>query len=165
MSVVAARVYDDHIEIAADSIIVQGDMKRTGNFSKLACINDMIIGSCGEAREIALMWQFAKTHKPEAATERDVLAFIVEFLKWKKDFGGEPEMENEYVIAYQGRLFEIEDTFVNQVKDYVAIGAGMYFATAALYLCQNPTAAVKVACDLSCYVSEPIVSYEMKTSD
>lgn len=35
MSVVAARVYNDHIEIAADTIIVQGDMKRTGFFQSL----------------------------------------------------------------------------------------------------------------------------------
>ena len=46
MSVVAAKVYTDHIEVAADSIIVQGDMKRSGFFSKLECINDMIIGAC-----------------------------------------------------------------------------------------------------------------------
>lgn len=81
MSVVAAKVYTDHIEVAADSIIVQGDMKRSGFFSKLECINDMIIGACGTAREASLMWQFAKTHKPESATERDVLAYMVEFLK------------------------------------------------------------------------------------
>lgn len=165
MSVVAAKVYTDHIEVAADSIIVQGDMKRSGFFSKLECINDMIIGACGTAREASLMWQFAKTHKPESATERDVLAYMVEFLKWKKDFGGDAEIENDYVIAYQGRLFEIEETFVNRVKDYVAIGACMYFATAALYLGQSPKNAVKVACDLNCYVAEPIVSYEMKTVD
>ena len=164
MSVVAAKVYNDHIEVAADSIVIRGGMKRTGTFSKLECINDMIIGSCGSAQEISLMWQFAKTHKPESATERDILAFMVEFLKWKKDFNGDPETENEYVIAYGGRLFEVEDAFVNVVSDYVAIGAGMYFSTAALYLGQSPRAAVKVACDLNCFVSEPIVSYEMKTA-
>ena len=165
MSVVAAKVYDDRIEIAADSIIVTGDMKRAGIFSKLEHINDMIIGACGVAREIALMWQFAKTHKPESATERDILTFIVEFLKWKRDFGGGTDIENTYIIVYQGKLFEVEDTFVNQIKDYIAIGAGMYFATAALYLGKSPTEAVDVACKLNCYVSEPIVSFTMITNE
>lgn len=167
MSVVAARVYDDRIEVAADSIIVYGDdgAKRTGTFSKLERINDMIIGSCGYAREISLMWQFAKTHKPETATERDVLTFMTEFMKWKNDFCGKSEMENAYIIAYQGRLFEIEEAFVNKVNDYTAIGAGMDFATAALYLNQSPRAAVKVACDLNCFVAEPIISYDMKKTD
>ena len=165
MSVVAARVYDDHIEIAADSIVISGEMKRTGTFSKVEAINDMIIGACGICRETTLMWQFAKTHKPESATERDVLTFIVEFMKWKKEFGGEPNIENDYIIAYQGKLFEVQETFVNQVKDYVAIGAGMYFATTALYLDRSPKEAVEVACALNYYVSKPIVSFAMKIGE
>lgn len=162
MSVVAARVYSDRIEVAADSIIILGDMKRTGTFSKLEQVNDMIIGSVGFSEEISLMWQFAKTHKPESATERDVREFMIEFMKWKKELCGKSDIENDYIIAYQGSLFDVEGMFVNPVYDYVAIGAGMYFATAALYLSQSPRDAVKVACDLSCDVAEPIVAYEMK---
>ena len=162
MSVVAARVYSDRIEVAADSIIILGDMKRTGTFSKLEQVNDMNIGSVGLAEEISLMRQFAKTHKPESATERDVREFMIEFMKWKKELCGNSDIENDYIIAYQGRLFDVEGMFVNPVNDYVAIGAGMYFATAALYLGQSPQAAVKVACDLNYLVAEPIVSCYMK---
>lgn len=50
--------------------------------------------------------------------------------------------------------------FVCQIKDYVAIGAGDDFATAALYLGHTPREAVEVACNLSCYVAGPIVEYE-----
>ncbi len=51
MSVIAARVYQDKIVVAADSIIVHGWSKRTANFSKLEYINEMIVGGCGEAQE------------------------------------------------------------------------------------------------------------------
>lgn len=166
MSVIAAKVYCDHIEVAADSLLIRGeDMKSMGSFSKIESINDMIIGTSGYAREGAFMWQFAKTHKPASPTERDVLEFVIEFSKVKREWCGESSIENQYIIAYQGSLFVVEGCFVCQIKDYVAIGSGMYFATAALYLGKSAREAVDVACHLNCYVSEPIVSYEMKTSN
>ena len=73
MSVIAARVYQDKIVVAADSIIVHGWSKRTANFSKLEYINEMIVGGCGEAQECGLMWRYMQTHRPESATEKDVL--------------------------------------------------------------------------------------------
>jgi len=52
--------------------------------------------------------------------------------------------------------------FINEIKDFAAIGAGEDFANAALYLGHSPEEAVKVACELCCFVSEPIVKYKMK---
>lgn len=161
MSVVAGRVYKDKIVVAADSIVVRGWSKKT-NFSKLEQINGMIIGSSGTAEELSLMFRFAQTHKPECPTEKEVLAFIVEFATWKKDFNGNSNIDNTYLIAVDEYLFSVEGMFVNEVKDYEAIGAGRDFANAALYLGHTPEEAAKVACELSCYVAEPIVKYEMK---
>ena len=84
MSVIAGKVYNDKIIIAADSILVKGWSKRTGNFAKLLEINDMIIGGTGTAEELSLFFRFAQTHKPESATEKDVLAFATEFANWKQ---------------------------------------------------------------------------------
>ncbi len=108
------------------------------------------------------MWQYMRTHKPETATGKDILEFFVEFSRWKKNLIGNGEVENEYLMAHKGRLFEIISMFVHEVDNYIAIGAGMDFSTAALYLGHSPEEAVKVACDLSCMVSEPIVRYEMR---
>ena len=47
-----------------------------------------------------------------------------------------------------------------EVKEYEAIGAGMYYGEEALYLGHSPREAVKVSCDLCCYVAEPIVEIE-----
>lgn len=161
MSVVAAKVYDKEIIMAADSILVKGWSKRNSNFAKITEINDMIVGGTGSAQEMSMMWHYMQTHKPASATEKDVLTFIIEFSQWKNNMGGGSSLENSYLLAYKGNLFEIEYMFVHEIFDYIAIGAGEDFSNAALYLGHTPKEAVKVACDLSCYVCEPIIEYKM----
>lgn len=163
MSVIAVKIYDDKIKIAADSIIVCGDSKRTDrNFSKLVKVNGMIIGGSGYCEELSLMYHYSETHKPASASEKDVLTFIVEFSKYKSDIAGSSSIQNDYIVVYDGKAFSINGLFVSEVKNYDAIGAGMDFANAALYLGHNPKEAVKVACELSCFVADPIVEYEVE---
>jgi ATP-dependent protease HslVU (ClpYQ) peptidase subunit len=163
MSVIAGKVYNDKIVIAADSIVVKGWSKRTGNFAKLLEINNMIIGGTGSAEELSLFFRFAQTHKPESATEKDILVFATEFANWKQtNYNNNSFLKNTYLIAYDGHLFEIANMFINEIKDFAAIGAGEDFANAALYLGHSPEEAVKVACELCCFVSEPIIKYKMK---
>lgn len=161
MSVVAAKVYSDKVIIAADSILAKGWSKRNTGFAKIVSINGMIVGGCGNAQEVSLLWRYMQTHQPETATEKDVLNFVVEFAKWKRELVSDSSVENSYLMAYEGKLFYIASMFVYEVKDYIAIGAGEDFATTALHLGSTPREAVKVACDLSCYVCEPVVEYEM----
>ena len=161
MSVIAAKVYNDKIIMAADSILTNGWSKRSSNFAKIVEINGMIAGATGTAQEASLMWHYMQTHKPASPSEKDILTFIVEFAKWKSDISGN-DVANTYLFAYQGHLFEIESMFVHEISDYVAIGAGEDYANAALYLGHTPREAVKVACELCCYVCEPIVEYNMK---
>lgn len=162
MSVVAAKVYEDKIIIAADSIVVSGWAKDTkGNFVKLAKINDMILGGCGTCEEQSIMWHYMKTHKPSSNEERAILDFIIEFVTWKKSLTELAMLENDYILAFQGKLFCIKGMFVQPVKDYCAIGAGDNYATCALYLGHSPKEAVKAACDLSCLVAEPILEETM----
>lgn len=161
MSVVAAKVYADRVTMAADSIMIKGWSKTNNNFVKINEINDMIVGGCGLSQEISLMWHYMTTHKPASATERNILDFIVEFSKWKRDLTGDGAVQNTYLIIFEGHLFEINDMFVFEIKDYAAVGAGEDFANAALHLGHTPKEAVKVACDLCCYVCEPIIEYSM----
>ena len=161
MSVVAAKVYADRVTMAADSIMIKGWSKTNNNFVKINEINDMIVGGCGLSQEISLMWHYMTTHKPASATERNILDFIVEFSKWKRDLTGDGTVQDTYLIIFEGHLFEINDMFVFEIKDYAAVGAGEDFANAALHLGHTPKEAVKVACDLCCYVCEPIIEYSM----
>ena len=160
MSVIAAKVYNDKIIMAADSILTCGWSKRNTNFAKIVEINGMIAGSTGTAKEASLMWHYMQTHKPASPSEKDMLTFVVEFAQWKSGIDSS-NIENSYLFAYQGHLFEIESIFVHEISDYVAIGAGEDFASAAMYLGHTPREAVKVACELCCYVCEPIVEYSM----
>lgn len=158
MSVVCARVYEDKIVMAADSIMCRGDLMRTsGDIVKLRTVNGMGIGSVGLAQEINLMYRYADTHLPSSPTEIGVQDFIVEFSKWKHTYDGDYEVNNNYLIAYKGHLFCVEGFLVYEVKEYESIGAGLQYGLAALYLGHSPKEAVKVSCDLCCYVAEPIV--------
>lgn len=160
MSVIAAKVYDDHVKIAADSIIVRGYFsKRVNNFTKLIKKNGMIIGSTGSCEEASFMWNYMGTHKPKSATEEDVLAFLIEFAEYKNKIGAGSKIENSYLLVFKGRLFHISNMFVQEIEDYIAVGAGEDFSNAAMYLGHDPEKAVKTACELCCFVSEPIISY------
>lgn len=161
MSVIAAKVDEKEIVMAADSIVVKGWSKRNSNFAKIAEINGMIVGGTGTAQELSVMWHYMRTHQPASATEKDVLTFIVEFAQWKNNMGSGSNVDNTYLLIYDGHLFEIEHMFVHEIFDYIAVGAGEDFANAALYLGHTPREAVNVACELSCYVCEPIIEYRM----
>lgn len=162
MSVIAVRVYDNKIKIAADSIVITGYSKRTDtSFAKLFEENGMIIGGCGLAQDNSLMQRFAETHKPLDATEKEVLQFIIEFSKWKSDISGDSQIDNDYIMVYKNKAFVIVSMFVIEVNNYYAIGAGSDFANAAMYLGHSPKKAVETACELSCYVAKPIIEYKV----
>lgn len=56
MSVVAAKVYNNNIQMSADSILTNGWEKDPNtNFTKIISLNDMIVGSVGSADECSLM--------------------------------------------------------------------------------------------------------------
>ena len=160
MSVVAAKVYGDRIQIAADSQGTYGYKTKRNDMLKLDIINNMIIGGVGTAEETSLLFHFAKTHRPETATEKDVLNFFVEFMGWKKEYNG-GQIDNSYLLVIDSHLFWIENLFIKEIKDYVAIGSGYPYAIAAMYLGHNPDEAVSVACHLDSYVGEPIIIYTM----
>lgn len=161
MSVVAVKVYPNRIEMSADSIIVSGGRKETyfGGHAKMRKINDMLIGTAGSCEEESLMWLYAQNHRPLSNSEKDVLEFFVEFVDWKKDKASTSTLSNHYLFVYGGKAFHIENFLVLEVDNFSAIGAGSDFALAALYLDREPAEAVRVACKLSCYATEPIITY------
>lgn len=162
MSVVCAKVYDDKIVMAADSQVTWGShVKNNIGFSKIREINGMIIGAVGNCDEASLIYQYTKTHKPEEANEKDVLDFIAEFAKWKKDYDGDNNIRNNYLFAFNGHLFYIEGILVSEIYDFASIGSGFYFGLTALFLGKSPKEAVEVTCKLDCFVGEPIVEFEM----
>ena len=163
MSVVAVKIYDKEIIMSADSIIVYGWADKTPvGGDKIFEVNGMIIGSSGDAQELTHMFLFAENHTPLDMTERGIIKFMNEFRIWRiAEFGVPPEKRvgNQYLIASKGKCFCCCGCdYVGEVKDFYAIGAGENYAKAALYLGHSPAEAVRVACALSCYVDEPIIT-------
>lgn len=159
MSVVAVRINKSNITMAADSIIIHGWSDKTPvGKGKIFEVNGMIIGTAGYASEGVHLSLFAENHTPLDATERSVAEFLTEFGSWKmKTMNGVATIENEYLIAFKNKCFYVSGSYIAEVDDYFAIGAGAPYAEAALYLGHTPAEAVKTACALCCYVDEPIV--------
>jgi len=162
MSIVCCKVTKDRIEIASDSICVRGITQDKGNntkYSKLTKVNEMIVGSVGTLDENSLFQIFCQTHQPKNAVVDDILIFIAEFSAWKKGRIERYQIENSYIIIYQRKAFIIEGFLVQEIKDYMAIGAGMDYALTALYLGCDTEKAVHVACELCIYCELPIIKY------
>ena len=160
MSVVACRIKENGYEIAADSITTRGFIQTKGQTTehvKLYEANDMIIGGVGTSEENSLLRLFAETHRISNPDEQSVLEFISEFSEWKKRKTDNNTFKNSYLIGYQGSVFYVNQWHVSKVKTYMAIGAGMSFALAALYLGHSTEKAVETAIELSTQCEEPII--------
>ena len=75
MSVVTVKVRKEQIDFAADCIGIRNGTKRT-NITKLAEVNNMIIGGVGGLQEINLLFIFAQTHSPLGNNEKDIMDFF-----------------------------------------------------------------------------------------
>jgi ATP-dependent protease HslVU (ClpYQ) peptidase subunit len=160
MSVVACKINENGYEIAADSITVRGitQTKSQTDHVKLYEANEMVIGGVGSAEENSLMRLFAETHRPSSSEEYALLEFISEFVEWKKrKTDDKTSLRNAFIIGYQGNVFVVEQWHVHKVNSYMAIGAGMSYALAALYLGHSAEKAVETAIELSTMCEEPIL--------
>jgi len=157
MSVVAIKVSKNKITIGADSILVShGTTQEKDKFAKLNKVNDIIIGDVGDAQEGGLFLMFCKTRKPREANVDAIIEFMSDFQDWMRKKTDESKLSNEYILVIEKKAFLVEGFFVKEITDYTAIGAGMDFSLAALYLGNSVKESIKAACHLSVYCEEPI---------
>jgi ATP-dependent protease HslVU (ClpYQ) peptidase subunit len=156
MSVVAVKVTKNKITIGADSILVYGNTQEKDKFAKLNEVNGMIIGDVGDAQEGALFLIFCKTRKPREASVEALVEFMSDFQDWLGKKIDNTTLENQYIIVLEKKAFMLEGFFIKEITDYTAIGAGMDYALAALYLGNSVKESIKAACHLSIYCEEPI---------
>lgn len=161
MSVIAVKIDSDKITVASDSIIIKDDLKRT-NFQKLHDFEHMIVGGCGSAEELSLFFEFAKRSKEKLTSVYAVQEFMDKFSNCKRAYTDDNKINNAYIIIYDKHVYEVDGMFVQEITDYTAIGEGEAYALAALHLGHSVEEAVQVACDLCCYVSEPIVKFTVE---
>ena len=162
MSIVCCRILKDKIEIASDSITVRGwTQSKGGKLSKLFQENGLIVGAVGNADELALFNLFCKNHRPERSDESGIVGFLTEFCEWKNHKVDSKLLNNSYIIVCDGRAYCCEQFFVQEITTYQAIGAGMDFALAVLYLGHDVIAAVEAACELSVYCEKPVIRFDV----
>lgn len=162
MSVVAIKIEKDKIVIGADSIIVSGWTQEKDKLAKLNRINGMVIGDVGDAQEGGLFLLYCKTRKPSEASVGGLVEFMSEFQGWMTNKIGETVLNNQYIIVLDGKAFVMEGYYIKEVTDYTAIGAGMDFSLAALYLGNSVEDSIKASCHLSVYCEEPVNLIEIE---
>ena len=165
MTVVVAKITEDGYEIASDSITSVGYTQSRGqnvSHSKLFEVNDMIIGGTGLAEETSLLRLFAHSHRPARADELAIIEFLSEFSDWKNKKVGKSSIGNRFFIGLEGKVFAAKQWFVSEVITYDAIGAGMDFALAAMYLGHSAEKAVETAIELSMACEGPVKIFEYK---
>ena len=159
MSVVACKVTESGYEIAADSISVRAYTQRKGDntsASKLFEENGVIVGAVGTCEETSLLRLFLRTHGIADSTEIAILEFLSEFADWKNKRIDKKGIENAYIIGIGPRAFHANGWFIEDIKTFEAIGAGMEYALAAMHMGHSPEEAVETAIELSIYCEGPV---------
>lgn len=158
MSVCAVRVYDNRIEIGADSQIT-ADKTITSTMlesSKIFEKNGMVIAGAGTLREINLLRIFMETNLIGECNDENILRYMFDFKQFKQSIGLPFELECQFILVYKNKAFSIVDGEVLEIPSYYAIGSGQDFAQAILHLGHDVDEAVKVACDLNVYCHLPL---------
>ena len=157
MSVVAIKKVGKKFEMAADSIIVSGWTQGKEPNGKMWKIGDLAAGSVGKAALAGLFREYIENHKPKTNNEWGWINHMAEFMKYANAIDNAFKMEdNDFLVAWKGKAFLLCGTFVQEVKKYHAIGAGMDFALAALHLGHSAKEACEIACELSVFCEKPV---------
>ncbi len=165
MSVVAVRKKGSSIMIGADSIRITGwGTQEKDKLAKLCRVGDeLVLGTVGLSAIHSLFREFLGNHLPKANTEYGWTVLVGEFSNYLNDLKNGPKLETSaFLVVYRGRVFFIDGYFVREIKDYYAIGAGMDYALAALYLGADVRKAIETACHLSIFCEKPVNVIEIK---
>lgn len=166
MSVVAVRKNGSAITIGADSIRVSSwaGTQEKDKLAKLFPISkDMIVGAVGSAAAGALFREFVQNHLPKSNTEYGWTMLMSDFANYLNELKNAPKFEeSSFITVYRKKVFFLDGYFVREIKDYYAIGAGMDYALAALYLGSSVKEAIEAACHLSIFCERPVNVIELR---
>lgn len=170
MTVIACRVNENtgDIEIASDSQTTLGQtisIENT-NWSKLfESENGIVVGCAGLVQEALLLKLYLKKHKPLDNSEDGIVDFFDGFYTHLSDRTNEYTRKTIYIFLMDGKAYEVYDYCITQIKSYTAIGSGMEYALAAMYLGNSAEKAVETATALNIYCEMPIIKFKMNGVD
>jgi ATP-dependent protease HslVU (ClpYQ) peptidase subunit len=156
MTCIAIKKVKGGFEIAADSQTSWGGHKfptKENNTSfgyegKLFEVNEMTIGCAGSVSNTQMLAIYAKSHKPKDMNTDDILDWFVEFKFWaaKKFDIKQDEISLHCIIHSRKKAFTVFDFLeCHEVKEFDAVGSGMFLAIGAMDVGASAEDAVNVA--------------------
>lgn len=164
MTCIAVKIDKRKIEIAGDTQSTWGQHKipkkdyadkQIRAEGKVFQVNGMTIGCAGSGADIGLLRLYAKTTKPKEMERDFVLDWYIGFRDWAEKKARVPinDISIHGIIINEGKAFTFFD-FMDcwEIKDFDAVGSGMFLAIGAMECGATVTEAVKVAIkyDLFC---------------
>lgn len=167
MSVAAVKVFDDKIVIGVDSQLTlsDGTHKKEVENAKIWQGNNITVAVAGEIYEFSLFVIYCKANNPMHATDTSIFNFFTDFVRWKtkKLQKEEYKLDCSYLFIFEKTVFLIDaDFYIKEITSWQAIGGGMVYAEAALYLGHSVEESLKVACRLSPECEEPLTIIEIE---
>lgn len=146
MTVIAAKVEENHIVMSCDSQVSRGwHKKSTGYPVKIIDGSDFIIGASGAAVLMPLLSAYSKNHQIGDGGADRIIEWCFEFLEFCKKKTDSWNQEGQLILAHGSGLFVIEQWLPLKIDDFCAVGSGFQYAEAAMYLGKTTEEAVDVA--------------------
>ncbi len=144
MTVAAVRKYKGHIIIASDSQISYGNAGKELSFSKILKFNGITFAYSGTCSVCSLLPLFFDNYKLSGFTQKDILIFLNEFDIWlRKKSNDSVKLLMQAIITNGNKIFRCYDFFIEEIKEYSAVGCGMFVALGALAIGATPVQAVE----------------------
>lgn len=159
---------EDGLWIGGDSAVSSDNLVQTIADPKVWKRGQFIIGFAGSLRvgQIIKYKMKIPPFNKRPPTEYMVTGFVDAMRKALKNSGAarkesqEEAQENQFLIGFKGRLFEIDEAYgVCEINDeYIAIGSGTEYALGSLYTTKskNPEKRIKAALEAASYFSEGV---------
>lgn len=173
MSVIAVKKNETGFEIASDQQTTWGNNKYPKKHSdsqgllavgKVFQTNQMTIGCAGTVADIGMLQLFAKGHSPKYMTSEDILEWLMEFKDWNNKKTGtlQKDISIHGILIKEQKCYTFFDFMeANEVKDFDAVGSGMWLAVGAMEVGSTAEQAVKVACKYDLYCGGEIFKLEV----
>lgn len=158
MTVIAVRKTKKFIELAADGQTSWGGYKypkadnsdkQVSAQGKIFHYNEITMGCAGSTSHIGLLRLFTKSHQPKDAEVDYVLEWWLEFREWmqKKAQVQPADISLCGIMVFKKRIFSFLAALeVEEIKDFDALGSGMFLAIGAMEVGADAKKAVKIAC-------------------
>lgn len=178
MTAIAVRIYEEKIEISADSMISFSwwdKVEKSGwasikDFSKLYQVNDMVVWFSWSVEDALVISEWMKTNLPKGSTIDYIESYILSVYAHLKSRNTARVPKLQLILIYNDKVFYAWDYLIYEVWEYEAIGSWMHYCRTAMYLWCDTKKAVSVACefawgvggDIKRIVIDKVTSYKCK---